>query len=251
MKGYLLFVSFLAACLLAPGFAAAQSSQEPAAAPPPVYAGSFGGGFGLTGGNSATKNVNLSFGLVRDPKTKDVFKVDALYLRSTQNDVLSLDRSLMRVREEHTVSGRAFLFSQMEYLRDRPKDIRYLLAPTGGVGYKVVNNDRTVLSFSGGAGGIWEKNTGLDVKGSGSLNAGESLSYKVSPTATFVQAISQLWKTNDFSDYLTNFSMGVSTSINKKMELKVEFLDSFKNRPPNATIKKNDTAFVTTVGFKF
>jgi hypothetical protein len=37
-----------------------------------VYAGSFGGGFALTGGNTDTKNFNLSFDMVRDPKTKNV-----------------------------------------------------------------------------------------------------------------------------------------------------------------------------------
>ena len=37
----------------------------------------------------------------------------------------------------------------------------------------------------------------------------------------------------------------------KRLELKVEFLDSYKRKPPNISIKKNDTAFVTTFAMKF
>jgi len=226
-------------------------AQQAPAAPPPVYTGSFGGGLAITSGNADTKNFNLAFALVRDPKTNDVIKVDALYLRSTQNDLLSLDKTLMRGREEHALSTRAFAFGQLEYLRDRFKDIRYLVAPIAGLGYKVVNSDATILSFSGGAGGLWEKNTGLPVKKSGSLNTGESFAHKMSSTATFNQSVGTLWKTNDFGDSLTNFSVGVTTSLMKRLELKVEFLDSYKRKPPNISIKKNDTAFVTTFAMKF
>src|SRR4029079_5197041 len=129
-----------------------------------------GGGLAITSGNADTKNFNLAFALVRDPKTNDVIKVDALYLRSTQNDLLSLDKTLIRGREEHALSTRAFAFGQLENLRDRFKDIRSLVATVAGLGYKVVNSDVTILSFSGAAGGLWEKNTGLPVKKSGSLN---------------------------------------------------------------------------------
>jgi hypothetical protein len=36
-----------------------------------------------------------------------------------------------------------------------------------------------------------------------------------------------------------------------KLELKFEFLDSYKNKPASVTVKKNDTAFVTSFLMKF
>lgn len=57
-------------------------AQAPAP-PPPVYSGSFGGGLALTGGNTDTKNFNLAFAFARDPKTRNVFKVNALSSLST------------------------------------------------------------------------------------------------------------------------------------------------------------------------
>jgi len=217
----------------------------------PVYTGSFGGGFTLTSGNTDTRNFNLVFNLVRDPKTKNVFKADALYLRASQNDTLNLHRSAVKIRDEYSLSKRTFLFGELGYLRDEFKDISYLIAPIGGIGYKLIATDETTLAVSGGAGGFFEKNTGLPLKKSASLNAGQNFSHKLSTTATITESLNTLWKTNDLDDYLTNFSVGITTTLYKKLELKVEFLDSYKSKPPNPTIKKNDTAFLTTFLLKY
>jgi putative salt-induced outer membrane protein YdiY len=233
--------------LLFSAIAMAQATTPPM----PLYSGSFGGGLALTGGNTDTKNFNLSFNLLRDPKKKNVFKVDALYLRGSQTGILNLNRAAVKVRDEYTLTGRTFLFAEMGYLRDPFKDIRYLIAPVGGIGYRLINNDRTLLAVSGGAGGFFEKNSGVPMKKSGSLNAGENFSQKISGTATLTQSISTLWKTSDFEDSLTNFSVGMTSTLYKKLDLKVEFLDTYKTRPPNPTIKRNDTAFVMTFLLKY
>jgi|SRR5688572_18949396 putative salt-induced outer membrane protein len=229
-----------------------------AQAPEPVYSGSFGGGFAVTGGNTDTTNFNLAFELLRDPKTRNRIKVTALYLRGSQNDVVSLDRGTLTIRDEYTLSNRAFLFGQADYLRDQFKEIRYLIAPVAGFGYKLVNTDRAVLSVSAGAGGVWEKNFGRPVEKSGSLTVGQSFSYKLSSATTITQSlgtlsqsVGTLWKTNDLEDSFTNFSLGLSTSLTRRLQLKIEFIDSFKNKPANASIKRNDTALVTTFGVRF
>ena len=139
--------------LLFSGIALAQATTPTM----PVYSGSFGGGLALTGGNTDTKNFNLTFNLLRDPKKKNIFKVDALYLRGSQNDILNLNRAAVKVRDEYTLTGRTFLFAEMGYFRDPFKDISYLLAPVGGIGYRIINNDRTLLSVSGGAGGFLDR----------------------------------------------------------------------------------------------
>jgi putative salt-induced outer membrane protein YdiY len=182
---------------------------------------------------------------------KSVFKVDALYLRGSQNDIVNLHRSAAKARYEYSLTSRWFLFGEFGYLRDEFKDIKYLLAPIGGIGYKLINTDRTLLSVSGGAGGYFEKNSDVPVKKSGSLNAGQEFSHKLTPTSTLSQSVSTLWKTNDFGDSLTNFRAGVTTTLYQNLELKVEFIDSYKTKPPNPTIKKNDTAFLTTFLLKY
>src|SRR5262245_6496799 len=81
-----------------------------AAPPPRTYAGSFGGSIALTGGNTDTQNFNLTFNMIRDPKTKNVIKSTAVYLRGNQNDINNLDRTAFNARDEYTLSGRTFAF---------------------------------------------------------------------------------------------------------------------------------------------
>jgi len=248
MRTFLVLPAFALILSMSP-LARAQAQQPPA--PMSIYSGSFGGGFALTGGNTDTKNFNLTFNLVRDPKTKNIFKADALYLRASQNDVLTLHRSSLKLRDEYNLSKRVFLFGEFGYLRDEFKDIQALLSPIGGIGYRLITTDRTMLSVSGGAGGYFEKNSYVPMKKAGSLNAGQDFSHKLSATSTLTESISTLWKMDDFDDYLTNFRVGVTSTLYKNLELKVEFLDSYKAKPPNPAIKKNDTAFLTTFLLKY
>jgi len=219
--------------------------------PNKIYTGSFGGGFALTGGNTDTKNFNLAFDVVRDPKTRNVWKATAAYLRGTQTNVLNLDRTAFNIRYERVLTDRIFAFGQLDYLRDQFKQIQFLWAPSGGLGYKLINTDSTQLLIDGGAGSIKEKNPGRTSQTSGSLNAGQRFRQKLSGAALFTESVATIWKTDDYGDSLTNFSAGLTTALMKQVDVKLEFVDSYKNKPPNATVKKNDTAFVTGFMWKF
>jgi hypothetical protein len=228
-----------------------QAAAQAPAAPPKVYTGSIGGGLALTRGNTDTGNFNLTANLTHDPKTRNVIKGSVLYLRGSQNDILSVDRTSVNLRDEYTVSGRTFVFGQVDYLRDRFKDIIYLWVPAGGIGYKLINTDATQLIVDGSAGGLAERNPGLPVSKSGSLTAGQRFQQKVSTAATITESFSSIFKTKDFEDSLTTFSLGLSTTLVGKLELKLEFIDIYKNKPTKVTLKKNDTAFVTSFVMKF
>jgi len=225
------------------------SAQAPATMP--VYTGTLGGGLALTNGNTDTRNFNLTGAILRDPKTRNVMKGTASFLRGTQSDILNLDRTTINLRDEYAVSSRVFTFGQVDYVRDQFKRIIFFWAPTAGVGYKLVNTDTTQFIVDGGAGGVMEKNPGINSSKSGSVTSGERFQHKLSAAAAFTESLSSIWKTNDFSDSLTNFSTGITTALVGKVQLKVEFIDSYKNRPPRADVKKNDTAFVTTFVVKF
>jgi putative salt-induced outer membrane protein YdiY len=210
-------------------------AQAPAA-PTPLYTGSFGGGLAITGGNTDTTNFNLAFSLVRDPKTKNVFKADALYLRGSDREVVNLDRAAIKGRDEYSLSKRVYLFGEMGYLRDKFKDIDYALAPIGGIGYKLIVTDNTLLDVSGGAGGFFEKNSGVPLKKSGSVNAGQIFTQKLSATATLTESLATWWKTNDFGDSLTNFRIGGRRPFTRSSNSKSSFSIVTKlNRPIQAS----------------
>ena len=123
MHRLLIPVAMLLVC--SPAFAAD-------APPPPPWASSFGAGLAITSGNTDTKNVNLAFTTKYDPKTRIVFKAEAMYLRGDANGVRQVDKTTANAREEYTVSGRTFAFGEVSYLRDPFKDINYFIAPLVG-----------------------------------------------------------------------------------------------------------------------
>jgi putative salt-induced outer membrane protein YdiY len=144
-----------------------------------------------------------------------------------------------------------FVFAQGDYLRDTFKQINYVLSPSAGVGYKLVNTDVMLFAVDTGLGAIWERDSGRSTVSSGAYSIGERFSWKFSKSATIAQSIGSIWKTNDWSDSLHNFSLGLAASVTAHTELKVEMLDSYKNHPNSPTLKKNDTAVVTALVVKF
>jgi putative salt-induced outer membrane protein len=241
-------IAFIA-LLLAAGVPAMAQGQAPA--PVKAFTGNFGAGFAMTGGNTDTNSFNFSFEATHDPKTKNVIKTRGLYLRSSSNNELTSDSLRLSFRDDYLLSKRISVYGAIGYLRDPFKSISYLLNPQGGLGFKVYDSEKAAFSLSGGAGAVWEKNEGLDVRTSGTLNAGQNFSYKFSEHAKLTQNLTGMWKTKEFADALYHFDIALVTTVVKNFEIKIEFMDEYKNRPPFANIKKNDTAFITSLLYKF
>jgi putative salt-induced outer membrane protein YdiY len=143
------------------------------------------------------------------------------------------------------------LFAQVDYLRDTFKLIDYLVAPTAGVGVKIVNTDKATFFVDVGAGTVSEKNPGVDVRTSAALTAGEKVTFQLTPTASIKHSATGLWKASDVSDGLYTVSFGVATRISERLQLSLDLLDTFKNKPPTPATKRNDVAFMTAVTAKF
>jgi putative salt-induced outer membrane protein YdiY len=233
-------------------------AQNPPAPPPPVlppqapknWAINASGGFALTGGNSNTSTINVGYELIHDPHQHNVIKSSGLYLRADSEDQLTADRLTLVGRDEYKLADGIFVYGQAQYLRDRFKEISYLVAPTGGLGYRVLNTATTVLTTDFGVGGVWEKNPAADVNKSGAFTFGEKLQHRISAAATLSHGFTALYRLNDFSDVLYVINAALASSISTKTQLKVEVVDTFKNRPPSVTVKKNDVAVLVAIVYK-
>lgn len=236
--------------LLLLAFALPGMAQDPAAAPAKSLTGNFGFGLALTGGNTDTQSFNLSYEATHDPKTRNIFKSKGLYLRSNAEDVTITDLLRLNFRDDYLLTDKISLYGDLGYLRDPFKSISYLLNPQGGVGYRAYSSDRVAFTLSGGAGGVWEKNEELDVRSSGTLNAGQSFSYKLSETAKITENLTGMWKMSELADSLYHFDIALVTQVVKRIDVKLEFMNEYKNRTLIG-VKKNDTAFITSLLYKF
>ncbi len=143
------------------------------------------------------------------------------------------------------------MFGEVRYLHDRFKGISYLLTPTAGVGYKVVDTKATTLSISGGLGGVWEKDYDLDLKTNGAVSLDEKLSHKLSASASLNQSFAALWNIGDFGDGLYIFGVNLTATVVGKAQIKLELLDTYKAQPPLPTLQSNDVSFIAGIVYKF
>jgi putative salt-induced outer membrane protein YdiY len=226
--------------------AAAQTTE-----PPAPWTGSVAAGLAVTAGNSSTTTTNLAF-TVESDKTKDnVFRAEGLNIRSSRDGDAIVDRTSLQAQDDFNLTQRTYVFGRFQYLRDVFKSIDYLLAPTGGVGYRLVNTPITTLNADIAGGIVVEKNPGLEKQTSAAIEAGEKAMHKLSDSATLTQSLTGLWKVDDFNDSLVTFQAGLATDITPRTQLKVDFLDTYKNKPPSVLVKKNDTALLMAFVFKF
>lgn len=224
-------------------------AQAPAP-PPKPWASSFGAGLAITSGNTDTKNVNVSFTTKYDPKTKFVFKADALYLRGDANGVKQVDKATADARGEYSLSDRTFAFGELNYLRDPFKGVSYFVAPLVGGGYRIIKTDTRNLSVDGAAGAEVESTTGFGRTTSGALKAGEDFDWALSPTSKITQKLNGIWKTNDFGDAFYHFDAGLTTTVATRVELKLAYVYDYKTRPAFGA-KKGDSALFAALLYKF
>ena len=238
------FVVLVLVCAAPPVF-----GQAPAT-PPKIWTVTASAGVALTSGNSDTSTVNLAYDLTYDPQTRNVVKSDGLFLHGKTEGELSAHRTGLNIRDEYKLTDRIFVFGQNQYLKDEFKDIQYLLAPTGGVGYKLIDTPETKLGVDGSAGVVWEKNTGLDVASSGAVAVGQKLQQQLTGNTVLTEAFAGLWKTNDFEDALFTLGVSIAASMSTRTQLKIEALDTFKNKPPLPEIQANDVAVLMSIVYK-
>jgi putative salt-induced outer membrane protein YdiY len=232
-------------------------AQAPAAAaappppPPPPWSGNAGLGLSLNRGNTSTTNFSASFEGAHDPKTGRVWKFKGLYLRGENNGELAVDRLQLEGRHERSFGARAYAFGNLQFLKDHFKEIDYLVAPGGGLGYKLVATPVTTWNVDAGLGVKVEKNPGLDQRTNAVVTASDKLEHKLSKTATITQSFGALWKASDFGDGLYTFAAGVAASLTTRTQMKIEVLDTYASRPPTDAVKSNDVALLAAFVYKF
>ena len=185
---------------------------------PKPLTGKLAAGYTFTSGNSSTRSFNLALALQYDPRTKNLVKADAFYLRNTEEGASTVDRTFAHLRDEYSFQPRWFAFGDAQFLRDRFNQIDSLFAPTAGVGIRLIKTQERELSADLGAGVVIEKDTDQDRTSSGAVRAGESFLWKVSKSATFTESGFALWKTSDTSDAYYHLEAALGAEVAEHIE---------------------------------
>jgi putative salt-induced outer membrane protein len=234
--------------------ATSATAQTPAASvppPPPGWIGSAGAGLALTSGNSDTSTVNAAYEVKRDTGGDFGFRSSWLLVWGQSEGVQTSDRLSLDGRVERKLNTRTAVFAQTQYLRDAFKSIDYLISPTVGVSRRLVKNERTELGVDAAVGVVWERNPELELQTDAALTSGQQFTHQLTATTELTERFVALWKMDDLGDALYTFGAGIAASITAATQLKVEFLDSYKTRPPLAGVQSNDIAVLVSFVYKF
>ena len=218
--------------------------------PEPGWRTSVGLGFAHTTGNTDTQNLNLTFDVVHDPKTRNVFRADGLWIRNKTDGELNADRAAVDVRNEYTLSGRTFAFVELGYQQDAFKELDYLVTPLVGIGHHLVDSDSVRLTVDGAVGGGFERLFEQDATSDGTFKFGQSLRWQVSGNARLTQSVWGLWKFEDTSDSYYHFDLSLSSSVTGWMEIQLSLVDDYKNKPASPELEKNDLALLANLVVK-
>jgi len=240
----------LSAVVTAPALSQETCPCPPEDPPPPAWSTEVGFGFAYTTGNTDNQNLNLTFGVRHDPKTKNVFHTEGLYIRNKTDGELSADRAGFSARDEYTFSGHTFAFAELVFQQDAFKELDYLWTPLVGIGHHLIDSDTVRLTVRGSVGGAFEKLLDQESTTSGTFKIGQSLSWKLSKTAKLTQNAWGLWKFDDTSDSYYHFDLSLASSVTGWMEIQLSLVDDYKNKPASAELKKNDLALLANLVLK-
>jgi putative salt-induced outer membrane protein YdiY len=240
----------LSAVVTTPALSEETCPCPPEPPPPPAWSTEVGFGFAYTTGNTDTQNLNLTFDIRHDPKTKNVFHTEGLYIRNKSDGELSADRAAFTVIDEYTFSGRTFAFAELAFQQDAFKELDYLWTPLVGVGHHLIDSDAVRLTVRGSVGGAFEKLLDQPSTSGGTFKIGQNLSWKLSKSAKLTQSAWGLWKFEDTSDSYYHFDVSLASSVTGWMDIQLSLVDDYKNKPATPGLEKNDLAILANLVLK-
>jgi putative salt-induced outer membrane protein len=232
-------------------------------APPPpqdVWIGKGQFGFLSSHGNSDAESINGNVDMLRyDGAWKNEVYVGGLYGKNS--GIVSAERWETRGQTNYTVSGDLFTFGGLRYEHDLFDGFQYQASLTGGMGYKLINDDNTKLTVQAGVGyrrlrpetidkdpsGEVISRTPLDATGDAIATVGVDFSHAFTKTTVF---------TNKFlteagsSDVLLHDELALTVKMSDKLALSVGYTITDNTKPP-APLKKLDTLASVNLVFGF
>jgi len=224
-------------------------------------------GFSIARGNSQTENLSLAFNAdhptLNDKITLYVTSINTTNNLATPSTVANLTTG--GIRYDRNLTERVFVFGSADYMANALQFLDLRQVYSGGFGYHVINNDRTVFDVFGGLNYTHETySNGNPIPGTVpvvfasygktnrfvALTLGETLTQKLGKTTVLTQAFNIFPNLQQTGQYRWTFAVGTVTKINRWLGWQNQFNDIYVSNPPPAT-KNNDLVFTTGLNISF
>lgn len=224
-------------------------------------------GFSVARGNSETENLSLAFNAdhptLNDKITLYVSSINTTNNLATPSTVANLTTG--GIRYDRNLTEKVFVFVSADYMANALQFLDLRQVYSGGFGYHVIKNDRTVFDVFGGLNYTHETySNGNLIPGTVpvvfasygttnrfvALTLGEDLSQKLGKTTALTQAFNIFPNLQQTGQYRWTFALGTVTKINRFFGWQNQFNDIYVSNPPPAT-KNNDLVFTTGLNVSF
>ncbi len=228
------------------GVAGAVVAQE-APPSPPSWSGEGGLSFIKTSGNSETSTFGATLKLFHDEGPWRI-GISGGYLRSSDSDVKTAERTEGLLRAERGLGERFALYGQLSYLRNPFAGIDGEETLESGGLYKLARGPKHFLSTSAALAYTWQQR--LAPAEDRNVAGGRfAIAYKwqISPTADLTQDLDYLQSFDDSSDRRLTSKTAITAAINQVFAIKLGDSLFFYNDPVPGKKKTDNTIYASIV----
>lgn len=216
-------------------------------------------GFGLTGGNSETKNLALAFNGVRTG-LHDKLTLYAATVYSTNDLAAAATRVTANTnrggaRFDRDITPRLFGFANTDFFTDALQDLNLRSVFGGGLGAHVIKRSNTTLDLLGGVNYTRENYTQLAplphlIHSFAAAQLGDEFLHKLGKSTVITQRAYFFPDLSSGGEYRATFDFGTVTKFSKWLGWQNSFGDVYVTNPPTGK-KKNDVVFTTGLNVTF
>lgn len=232
------------------------------------WAGGLNLGFGVTRGNSATKNLDIAFNAARTGfHDKLILYTNSVYATNdlpTASPHTTANSTGGGARYDHDFSPRTFAFVNGDFLSNSLQDLSLRSTLGGGIGVHAVKNAVTTLDLLAGLNYTHESYSSFTAPNPpptgtfyaartdslAGLTLGEAFTHKVGKSTNITQSFFIYPDLSDTSQYRGTFNFAAVTRLNKWLGWQSSFGDIYVSNPPPTT-KKNDLQLATGLNLSF
>jgi putative salt-induced outer membrane protein YdiY len=210
-------------------------------------------GFALTRGNSETKNLALAF--TADRKTLNdhlgLYANSVYAANDAEGAVPHTTANAIQggARYDHDLTKRLFGFVSADFQTDDLQSLDLRSVFTGGLGYHVIQSDKTTLDVLAGINYTRENYTDLQ-RNLVAATLGEELLHKLGGSTVLTQKLYFYPNFNESGEFRATFNLGTVTKINKWLGWQNGFGDIYVTNPPEGK-RQNDILFTTGLNVSF
>jgi len=243
-----------AACLFT-AVAAAQTTTDDR------WRGTAGASLSATSGNTDSTAAQFTAEAVRASVThKFTLGGSMHYARNTTTDVpvTTANKWALSGRYDQNFEPRVFGFTKLDLEGDKLSDLSLRTAVAGGIGYKMIDTERTNFDLLGGLGHSTDRySSPQTIDGEigtrfsrASLFFSEESSHQLTETVSFKQRLELYPGLSGNHASLAKFKADLAVALNGWLSLTVGLTETHNSKPP-AGFKKDDLGLFTGINMKF